>query len=73
VCRGACRLSIHSKGNSCSDLDRELVLIDPAAGPIKLLRFFVAVFFTLFYVSALGVFIISFDCNVEGMAWFWYT
>ena len=37
--------------------------------PIKLLRFFVAVFFTLFYVSALGVFIISFDCNVEGMAW----
>jgi hypothetical protein len=34
--------------------------------PIKLLRFFVSIFFTLFYVSALGVFIVSFDCNVQG-------
>ena len=38
----------------------------PHVWPIKLLRFFVAIFFTLFYVSALGIFIISFDCNVTG-------
>ena len=34
--------------------------------PISVLRVFVSVFFTLFYVSALGIFIIAFDCDVSG-------
>lgn len=37
----------------------------PFVWPVKLLRFFVAVFFDLFYVSALDVFLMALACNVR--------
>lgn len=40
----------------------------PHVWPIKLMRFFVAIFFTLFYVSTLGVFIMTFDCDFSAGA-----
>eukprot|EP00898_Chlorokybus_atmophyticus_P008160 jgi/Chlat1/8345/Chrsp8S00675 len=35
----------------------------PYVWPIKLLRFFISIFFSIFYISSLNTFMISFDCR----------
>lgn len=35
----------------------------PTRRPIKVLRLFVSVFFQVFYIAALGVFLVAIDCH----------
>lgn len=45
----------------CSHAHRE-----PTCRPIKVLRLFVSVFFQVFYIAALGVFLVAIDCHWLG-------
>jgi len=38
----------------------------PYVWPIKLLRFFVSLFFGVFYISSLSIFMVSVDCEIKG-------